>query len=195
MLFLAHQAYLEFFVSPEQLDQLIARIESDPQITYHAVNARGDMRTNTTSESPNAVTWGVFPHCEIIQPTIVESISFLAWKDEAYQLGREWANIYAPDSVSRKVINDTFDRFFLVNVVHNDYKAKDAIFEPFFSITDPPAAAAAAAPTTTNGHTSVNGVVKNAADAVSSAVDGIKAALAPAPAPAPATNGTAPIAS
>ena len=92
------------------------------------------MRTNTTSESPNAVTWGVFPHCEIIQPTIVESISFLAWKDEAYQLGKEGAKIYPAESKSRKVINETLESFFLVNVVHNDYRAKDAIFEPFFAV-------------------------------------------------------------
>jgi hypothetical protein len=26
------------------------------------------------------VTWGVFPGKEIIQPTIVEAISFMAWK-------------------------------------------------------------------------------------------------------------------
>ena len=76
------KAYLEFFISPKSLDKLIAQIEADPQITYHAVNARGDMRTNTTSEAPNAVTWGCFPHQEIVQPTIVESISFLAWKDD-----------------------------------------------------------------------------------------------------------------
>lgn len=73
-----HQAYLEFFVSPENLTALISKIESNPQITYHAVNSLGDMRTNTTSEAPNAVTWGVFPHCEIVQPTIVESISFVS---------------------------------------------------------------------------------------------------------------------
>jgi len=127
------KAYLEFFVSPEDLDALIARIEADVQITYHAVNAQGDMRTNTNSEAPNAVTWGVFPHCEIIQPTIVESISFLAWKDEAYEIGRNWAKVYEPSSPSRKFLEAMFDNYFLVNVVHNDFKASDAIFEPFLS--------------------------------------------------------------
>ena len=28
----------------------------------------------------NAVTWGVFPGQEIVQPTMVEEVSFLAWK-------------------------------------------------------------------------------------------------------------------
>lgn len=74
------QAYLEFFVSPELLKALLPYIESDSQITYHAINRRGDLRTNTHSDGPNAVTWGVFPGKEIVQPTIVEAVSFMAWK-------------------------------------------------------------------------------------------------------------------
>ena len=77
---LTNQAYLEFFVSPELLSPLIRRIERDPRITYYAVNKQGDLRTNTHSEGPNAVTWGVFPGKEIVQPTIVEAVSFIAWK-------------------------------------------------------------------------------------------------------------------
>lgn len=126
------KAYLEFFCAPDQLDKLIARIEADPKMTYHAVNAQGDMRTNTTSDSPNAVTWGCFPHCEIIQPTIVESISFLAWKDEAYELGRHWSRVYAPNSPARKLLDHIFDTYVLVNVVHNDFKDRQGIFRPFF---------------------------------------------------------------
>ena len=61
------QAYLEFFVAPNLLDELVRRIEKDPRITYYAVNRQGDLRTNTHSEGPNAVTWGVFPGKEIIQ--------------------------------------------------------------------------------------------------------------------------------
>lgn len=69
------QAYLEFFVSPDLLSPLIRRIERDPRITYYAVNKQGDLRTNTHSESPNAVTWGVFPGKEIVQVSF--SISLL----------------------------------------------------------------------------------------------------------------------
>ena len=49
-------------------------------ITYYVINKRGDLTTNTHSDGPNAVTWGVFPGKEIVQPTIVEAISFMAWK-------------------------------------------------------------------------------------------------------------------
>lgn len=125
------KAYLEFFVSPELLDALIPHIERDSNITYYAINKRGDLRTNTQSNGPNAVTWGVFPGKEIVQPTIVEAISFMAWKDEAYELGRRWAMYYEPDSPSRKLVSDFMDTFLLVNVVHNDYKRPEGIFEPF----------------------------------------------------------------
>ena len=74
------QAYLEFFVSPELLEMLIPHIERDINITYYVINKRGDLRTNSHSDGPNAVTWGVFPGKEIVQPTIVEAISFMAWK-------------------------------------------------------------------------------------------------------------------
>ncbi|GBE86652.1 methylenetetrahydrofolate reductase-domain-containing protein [Sparassis latifolia] len=126
------KAYLEFFVSPELLELLLPHIERDTNITYYVINKRGDLRTNTHSDGPNAVTWGVFPGKEIIQPTIVEAISFMAWKDEAYELGCQWANYYEPDSPSRKLITNVMDTYLLVNVVHNDYRKPSAIFEPFF---------------------------------------------------------------
>jgi methylenetetrahydrofolate reductase (NADPH) len=67
-------------VTPELLALLLLYIERDPNMTYHVINRQGDLRTNTHSEGPNAVTWGVFPGKEIIQPTIVEAVSFMAWK-------------------------------------------------------------------------------------------------------------------
>jgi methylenetetrahydrofolate reductase (NADPH) len=69
-------------VSPALLAALVLEIGRDPLITYYAINKRGDLRTNTHSEGPNAVTCGVFPGKEIIQPTIVEAVSFMAWKVE-----------------------------------------------------------------------------------------------------------------
>lgn len=29
---------------------------------------------------PNAVTWGIFPGREIVQPTVVDPVSFMFWK-------------------------------------------------------------------------------------------------------------------
>ena len=39
---------------------------------------------------------------------------------------------YEPDSPSRKLVSSFMDTFLLVNVVHNDYKQPQGIFEPFF---------------------------------------------------------------
>jgi methylenetetrahydrofolate reductase (NADPH) len=68
------------------------------------------------------VTWGVFPGREIIQPTIVDSDSFAAWKDEAFELWQtQWAAAYPADSPSAAVIQHIHDSYFLVNIVDNDY--------------------------------------------------------------------------
>jgi len=166
------KAYMEFFASPGLLDSLITHIERDPGTTYYVINKRGDLRTNTTSDGPNAVTWGVFPGKEVVQPTIVEAISFMAWKvlqfhtsttgirsltialqDEAYELGYQWAKVYEAGSPSRKLISDFMDNALLVNIVHNDFHDQKKIFEPFFKLEEELGAKVAAAP---NGHV-VNG--------------------------------------
>ncbi|KDQ61373.1 hypothetical protein JAAARDRAFT_171545 [Jaapia argillacea MUCL 33604] len=148
------KAYLEFFVSPELLAALLPHIERDGNITYHVINKNGDLRTNTHSEGPNAVTWGVFPGKEIVQPTIVEAISFMAWKDEAYELGYQWGRLYEHDSQTRKLITNIMDTYFLVNVVHNDFKDPEAIFKPFFKAYEQHASSQSNG----NGHANGNGV-------------------------------------
>lgn len=110
------KAYLELLVSPDLYPEIIARISRHPDLTYYAVTKDGNLETNAPSEGPNAVTWGVFPGKEIVQPTIVESISFLAWKDEAFQLGVEWARCYDAGSPSRVVIESIMKEWHLVNI-------------------------------------------------------------------------------
>lgn len=53
-------------------------------------------------------------------------------QDEAFELGCKWAYVYDAGSPSRKLIMDTMNHSYLVNVVHNDFKDPDAIFVPFF---------------------------------------------------------------
>lgn len=125
------KAYLEIFVHPDLLKAFIARVEQEQSNTYYAVNKQGDLKTNTTSDGPNAVTWGVFPGKEIIQPTIVEAISFLAWKDEAYQLGTDWAESYPQGSPSRTLLNGIMNSWYLCVLVSNDFMAENALFNLF----------------------------------------------------------------
>ncbi|KAJ5052181.1 uncharacterized protein L3040_001940 [Drepanopeziza brunnea f. sp. 'multigermtubi'] len=125
------KAYLELLVSPTLMPQLISRIELDPDLTYYAVNRLGELKTNAPSDGPNAVTWGVFPGKEIVQPTIVEAISFLAWKDEAFRLGKDWAHCYSALSPSRQLIDSLMDSWYLVNIVHNDFHQTHGLFPLF----------------------------------------------------------------
>ena len=110
------KAYLELLVSPDLITELLNRVQCNEEITYYAVNKAGNLKTNAPSDGPNAVTWGVFPGKEIVQPTIVETISFLAWKDEAYRLGSDWANCHSASSPSRHLINEVMDNWYLVNI-------------------------------------------------------------------------------
>lgn len=79
------------------------------------------------------MTWGVFPGRELVQPTVVDRYSFEAWKDEAFELGQQWANLYPAGSKANQILNEIFNTYYLVNVVHNDYRDPDslAVFRPF----------------------------------------------------------------
>lgn len=110
------KAYLEVLVPPELMPTLFDRIEQDKGVTFYAVNKDQDLRGNPPTAEPNAVTWGVFPGKEIVQPTIVESVSFLAWKDEAFRFGTDWAHCHPPESASRRLISSVMDSWYLVNI-------------------------------------------------------------------------------
>ncbi|KAH8592903.1 methylenetetrahydrofolate reductase-like protein [Bisporella sp. PMI_857] len=125
------KAYLELLVSPDLIDELIKRINQDPDLTYYAVNKAGILQSNAPGEGPNAVTWGVFPGKEIVQPTIVETVSFLAWKDEAYQLGMDWAHCHDITTPSRHLIQNIMEKWHLVNIVNNDFHQSHGIFRLF----------------------------------------------------------------
>ncbi|KAE9326019.1 hypothetical protein PF008_g16746 [Phytophthora fragariae] len=94
------KAYVEFFVAPEKMAHLVKVMRRDyPQLSFHALNRKGDEHRNTPLHSVTAVTWGVFPGTEIVQPTVVGSDSFAAWKGEAFELWQtQWASAYPADS-------------------------------------------------------------------------------------------------
>ncbi|KAL9106281.1 MAG: hypothetical protein Q9227_008680 [Pyrenula ochraceoflavens] len=135
--FVYQKAYLELFVSPALISTVLDRIIQNQDLTYYAVNKSGELMTNTRDEGPNAVTWGIFPNREIVQPTIVETVSFLAWKDEAYRLGEDWAKCYPPESASRKLIDSVMDDWWLVNLVDNDFHEEDRIYDVFRGLETP----------------------------------------------------------
>ncbi|GJJ70789.1 methylenetetrahydrofolate reductase (NADPH) [Entomortierella parvispora] len=80
-------------------------------------------------ERSNAVTWGVFPGKEIIQPTVIEKVSFLAWRDEAFEIWREWEHLYPKGAESRKLLHQIGHDYWLFNIVNNDFRDENGIWD------------------------------------------------------------------
>lgn len=136
--FVYQKQYLEFLVHKNVAKTLLAKVEEHNAknvhsfVTYYAVDKLGNLHTNTKDDDINAVTWGVFPGEEILQPTIVEKVSFLAWKDEVYSLLDEWVNIFQSKAIHESVAPEKIEKFsqlftlfgdeyVLCNFVNNDF--------------------------------------------------------------------------
>jgi methylenetetrahydrofolate reductase (NADPH) len=127
------KAYVEFFASPANFRALEPRLRAAPAITYMAVDAKQHLLGNVGPADVNAVTWGVFPGKEIIQPTVVDPQSFMVWKDEAFGLWTsEWGSLYEEGSRSRALIEEIASTWYLVSVVDNDFVKGDlfAVLKP-----------------------------------------------------------------
>jgi len=129
--FVFQKAYLEFFVSRKFERKLLETLAKYPSVNYHVVNHDGSVdETNCDAVEPVAVTWGVFPGREIVQPTVVDPVSFRVWKDEAFALWLEkWARLYDADDASNKILHDIHDTHLLVNLVDNNFPAKNCLWD------------------------------------------------------------------
>ena len=129
--YIYQKGYLEFFASPEVVAKIVEACKGQPSLTFQALNQAGDSKTNCEDAAVNAVTWGVFPGKEVVQPTVVDSESFKIWKDEAFGLWKTWAEVYEEGSESANVLSNVYDTYYLMNIVENDYVKGDvfSIFE------------------------------------------------------------------
>ena len=85
--------------------------------------------TNVPEDGRNAVTWGMFPGQEIAQTTIIERESFLAWKEEAFSIWKDWASFYPPGSVERNCLESVRKGWWLLSIVHHDYRRPNALWK------------------------------------------------------------------
>ncbi|KNA12569.1 hypothetical protein SOVF_124730 [Spinacia oleracea] len=116
------KAYVEFFCSKEKLNALVEKCKALKHITYMAVNKGGDWISNVAQTGVNAVTWGVLPAKEVIQPTVVDPASFMIWKDEAFEIwSRSWAKLYPEGDSSKTLLEQVQNNYYLVSLVDNDY--------------------------------------------------------------------------
>ena len=128
--YLYQKSYLEFFCSSDNLEKLIAKIGNSENYNYCAINNSNNILTNC-KDSVIALTWGVFPGKEIIQPTIADTESFKIWKKEAFNLWlSEWGSIYDKDSNSYQLLKEINDNYYLVYLIDNNY-IDGNIFELF----------------------------------------------------------------
>ncbi|KAK1786994.1 hypothetical protein P4O66_017367 [Electrophorus voltai] len=137
------KAYLEFFTSSENVNALLKVLKKyEPRVNYHIVNVQGKNITNAPDMQPNAVTWGIFPGREIIQPTVVDPVSYMYWKDEAFTLWIEqWGKLYEAESPSQMIIQYIHDNYFLVNLVDNDFPLDSCLWQvidSMFELIDAP---------------------------------------------------------
>ena len=115
--YIYQKAYLEFFCSKKEFSEL----EMSNTMSYCAINSDGTVMTNCKNKTM-AVTWGIFPNKEVIQPTIVDYESFLIWKRDAFSLWiKNWRSIYQEGSKSYELIDKIHKEYYLVFIVENDY--------------------------------------------------------------------------
>jgi len=125
------KAFVEFFAPEKDVERIIGKAGSQGKgwVDYFAVNLEGDLRTSMGDDGKNAVTWGVFPGQEIVQTTIIERESFLAWKDAAFSLWADWVSVYAPRSPERELLESVRKERWLVSIVHHDYIHVDSLWD------------------------------------------------------------------
>lgn len=129
--YIFQKSFVEFFVTEEKWTQLREKIKDDPNFSYYAGTRRGRFESNMAISDANAVTWGIFPGKEIAQPTIIEEVSFKAWRDEAFALWAEWERVYEPASPTARLLRQVMERYWLVSIVHHDFKEEGALWKLF----------------------------------------------------------------
>lgn len=141
------KAYIECFVHPDKAKLLVDMITHKyPSMNLYAVNNIGDeMRAgiglgwdgDAKVDTVTALTWGVFPHREIIQPTIFDPSTFLVWAEEAFSLwDSAWLNLYDFGSYSFELIENVRDTFYLVAIVDNDFMDDGKLFQALLEVGD-----------------------------------------------------------
>lgn len=126
---LFQKAFVEFFIPKETWEnRLYPRLKKafdERDLTYFCGDSQGNIVSNlnivNSHSSKTAVTWGVFPSKEVIQPTIIDSQSFRAWNEEAFLLWIEWARCYKKGTKSYELLNQIYDSHYLVSMIHHDF--------------------------------------------------------------------------
>ncbi|KAK6523848.1 hypothetical protein TWF281_001816 [Arthrobotrys megalospora] len=135
--FVFQKAFVEFFILDDEWTELKKKLvdEGKEDVSFYAGNKAGDFVTNMTSDSSlNAVTWGAFPGKEIVTPTIIEEVSFRAWRDEAFDIWSEWQRIYPLSSATSKLLGELKNKLWLVTIIHHDFVNADGLWKDILGL-------------------------------------------------------------
>lgn len=127
------KSYVEFFTSQSNLQRILNALPHHPSLTLHSIDSTGNLNSipSNNGKGVAALTWGVFPDKEILQPTIFDPNTFIVWSKEAFQLWIEaWAVLYDDETESSALIHHIHDTYYLVAIIDNDFIDSDmyAIF-------------------------------------------------------------------
>ncbi|KAF3912802.1 hypothetical protein AA313_de0200864 [Arthrobotrys entomopaga] len=134
--FVFQKAFVEFFISDEEWGGLRERLEKGGEdVSFYAGNKAGDFVTSMPSDTAmNAVTWGAFPGKEIVTPTIIEEVSFKAWRDEAFDVWSEWQRIYPLSSPTSKLLGELKNKLWLVTIIHHDFVNPEGLWKDILGL-------------------------------------------------------------
>ncbi|EPS37704.1 hypothetical protein H072_8592 [Dactylellina haptotyla CBS 200.50] len=135
--FVFQKAFVEFFIPDDEWVQLrkILEEKGGEDLSFYAGNKAGDFVTSMPSEAAmNAVTWGAFPGKEIVTPTIIEEVSFKAWRDEAFDVWSEWQRIYPLSSPTSKLLGELKNKLWLVTIIHHDFVNAEALWKGILGV-------------------------------------------------------------
>jgi len=116
------KAYVECFCSPAHFERLRQAAQKYPSLSYYAVSKDGDASASVDEAGVTALTWGVFPHREVLQPTIFDPQVFLVWAKEAFSLWIDlWATLYDDASRSSELLYEIHDTYYLVALIDHEF--------------------------------------------------------------------------
>ena len=120
-------------------------VQQHESLNLYAVNYRGDeILAGVEPGGVTALTWGVFPNREIVQPTIFDPCAFAkGWSEEAFSLWTTlWLTLYDFDSPSYELIENIRDTYYLCALIDNDFTGQrnktiwDSMLEASSSASD-----------------------------------------------------------
>lgn len=132
---LYQKAFVELFVPKRDwVEVILPKIAEDVElktITYYLGDSLGQITSNLPlrPDSKTAVTWGVFPLREVVQPTILDYESFKAWAEEAFHLWVEWARCYKVNAKLYQLLNGVHREYYLVSLTHHDFTQEHALWD------------------------------------------------------------------